>query len=105
RSVADEVGAGAIGGIAPDVAQVQEMADLVGRGASQVEGGGGAAGGPEGGIEYHDTIGLGGAAGELGVAQEALPEGADPGVEILLDVPGADAPRRLGFYGVAAIRE
>ena len=82
RGVGHLVGARAVVGVAPDVAQVEVVADLVGRGAAEVERVGGHALGAERGVEDHHAVGLGRAAGELRVAEQAAAEVADPDVEV-----------------------
>ena len=56
RGVGDEVVAGAVGRVAPDVPEVQEVPDLVGRGAAQVERGAGGPLGPERAVPDDDAV-------------------------------------------------
>src|SRR5438552_1763889 len=58
-SVGDKIATGAIGSIAPDVAQIKEMTDFVGSGAPQVERSGRTAGSAKGGVENHHAISVG----------------------------------------------
>src|SRR5215510_1962792 len=68
-SIIDKVPARAIGGIAPDVAEIQEMTDFMGSGAAQVEGSRSTAAGTKGGVENHNAIGIGGTPRELSIAE------------------------------------
>ena len=91
RRVVDEVAAvAAVAVVAPDVAQVEPVADLVGGGAAEVERRGRRAGGAERAVEDDDAVGRRRAAGELRVAEQlesAAPSAAHPDVEISIRRP------------------
>ena len=78
--------AGAV--VAPDVVEVEPMADFMGRRAPQVERWCRRADRAEGGIADDHAIGGCRAAGKLGITQQAAGELADPDVEIPIGRPG-----------------
>ena len=105
RGVGDQVvAAAAVAVVAPDVAQVEPVADLVGRGAAEVERRRRRAGGAEAGVQDDDAVGLRRAAGELGVAEQAAAELADPQVEVAVGGPRVGAAGRGGLDGVVGRR-
>src|SRR5690606_18633945 len=94
--VVDEIAArAALAVVAPDVAQVQPVADLVDGGAAAVERRGGGAGGAEAPVVDDDAVRLGVAAGELGVSEQAAAEGAHPQVQVSVGGPGV-GPSGIG---------
>ena len=89
RRVVDEVVAvAATPIIAPDVAQVEPVADLVRGRAAEVERHRCRAHGAEAAVQNDHAIGGGRAAGELRVAEQAVAELADPQVQVLVARPG-----------------
>ena len=100
--------------VAPDVPQVQPVPDLVGGGAAEVERRARGAGVAEGAVQDHDAVGVGRAARELRVAEQAVTRAVDevaagPDVEVpvrgprvgaagrvVLDVVGVGVERRVG---------
>ena len=100
RRVGHEVVAAAVVAVAPDVAQAEEVADLVGRGAALVERRHRPAPRSERAVEDDHAVGLRRAPGELGVAEQAAAEVADPDVQVAIGRPGRDAAGLLGLDGV-----
>ena len=70
--VVDEITAGAIRCIGPNVMQVQEMSYFVGRRAAQIEWCGGAANRAECCVEDDNTIGCRRTAGKLSITEQSV---------------------------------
>ena len=85
--IADEIIDAAVA-VAPDVAQVEPVADLVGGRAAQVEGRRSGADGAEVGVVDHHAVCGGSTAGKLGIAQNAAADITDPKIEVAAGRPG-----------------
>lgn len=83
--------AAAVAVVAPDMVQVEPVADLVRRGAAQVERRRDAADRAESGTQDHHAIGLRRTAGELRIAEQAATQLANPDVQVTCSRPGIHA--------------
>ena len=93
---------GAAGAIAPDVAEVEPVAHLVGSGPAEVERGGRGADVPGVLIAADHAVGVRGATWELGIAQQATAQVADPVVQIVRSRPRVRSALARELHGVIA---
>ena len=83
---------GSTAAVAPDVAQVEPVADLVGRRPAEVVGTGSGTVETRELVAANDAVRGGVSAGELGVSEQSSSEVADPEVHVLIRRPGIGAP-------------
>ena len=94
--------------VAPDVEEIEPVADFMGRGAAAVERRRGRARGAEGVVDDGNAVGGGQPAGELRIAEQRVRAvhqfRTDPYVEIARRVPGVVATLRRELHGVVGTK-
>ena len=86
--------------VSPDMAEVQPMANLVGRSSPTIERRPSGTHRAECRIQDDDTIGSRRAAGKLGIPEQASPQVANPDIQIGITRPRICPPGRGGLYCV-----